>query len=59
MLRGQPGIQSVKVALLAERAVIEYDPAMWTTEKLIEVSCPQKPICRSCIITHRYRTGNL
>ncbi|KAG8998958.1 hypothetical protein FRB94_006504 [Tulasnella sp. JGI-2019a] len=34
MLRTQDGIQSVKVALLAERAVIEYDPDVWTPEKL-------------------------
>ncbi|KDQ51047.1 hypothetical protein JAAARDRAFT_140939 [Jaapia argillacea MUCL 33604] len=35
MLRNQPGILSIKVALLAERASIEYDPSMWTSEKLI------------------------
>ncbi|KAI6045662.1 E1-E2 ATPase-domain-containing protein [Pisolithus marmoratus] len=35
MLRAQPGIYSVKVALLAERAVVEYDPAVWTCEKVI------------------------
>ncbi|KAG8868706.1 hypothetical protein FRB97_002046 [Tulasnella sp. 331] len=34
MLRKQPGIQSVKVALLAERALVEYDPELWTPEKL-------------------------
>jgi copper chaperone CopZ len=37
MLRNQDGIQSVKVALLAERAVIEYDTTRWTTDKLVEV----------------------
>ncbi|KZP25579.1 copper P-type ATPase CtaA [Athelia psychrophila] len=36
MLRGQPGIHSVKVALLAERGVIEYDPTVWTDAKLVE-----------------------
>ena len=36
MLRNQPGIHSVKVALLAERAVIEFDPLTWTLEKLAE-----------------------
>ncbi|KAF8586336.1 copper P-type ATPase CtaA [Ramaria rubella] len=36
MLRNQPGIQSVKVALLAERGVVEFDPTMWTTEKVVE-----------------------
>jgi len=37
MLRDQKGIHSIKVALLAERAVIEYDPSHWTVEKLISV----------------------
>ena len=41
MLRNQPGIQSVKVALLAERAVVEFDPTTWTTEKVIQVRCGQ------------------
>ncbi|KXN84236.1 putative copper-transporting ATPase HMA5 [Leucoagaricus sp. SymC.cos] len=36
MLRPQPGIHSIKVALLAERGVIEYDPSQWTVPKLIE-----------------------
>lgn len=34
MLRKQPGIHNVKVALLAERAVIDFDPLTWTIEKL-------------------------
>lgn len=34
MMRVQPGIHSIKVALLAERAVIEFDPLVWTAEKL-------------------------
>lgn len=38
MLRGQAGIHSVKVALLAERGVIEFDPDTWSSDKLIEVS---------------------
>jgi P-type Cu+ transporter len=38
MLRSQPGIHSVKVALLAERGVVEFDPVQWTTEKVINVS---------------------
>ena len=38
MLRNQAGIHSVKVALLAERGVVEYDPAKLTPEKVIEVS---------------------
>jgi Cu+-exporting ATPase len=37
MLREQPGIHSVKVALLAERGVIEYDPNTWDAEKIISV----------------------
>lgn len=36
MLRNQSGIRSVKVALLAERGVVEYDPQLWTVEKIIE-----------------------
>ncbi|KAF9441577.1 Cu-transporting P-type ATPase [Macrolepiota fuliginosa MF-IS2] len=36
MLRPKPGIHSIKVALLAERGVIEYDPKLWTVPKLIE-----------------------
>ncbi|KAI0796027.1 copper P-type ATPase CtaA [Abortiporus biennis] len=35
MLRDQPGIHSVKVALLAERGTIEFDPNVWTSDKLI------------------------
>ncbi|KAK2462708.1 hypothetical protein APHAL10511_005226 [Amanita phalloides] len=35
MLRGQKGIHSIKVALLAERGVIEYDPSVWAPEKLV------------------------
>ncbi|KAF7430835.1 hypothetical protein PC9H_006549 [Pleurotus ostreatus] len=35
MLRQQPGIRSVKVALLAERGVVEYDPSVWDADKII------------------------
>ncbi|KAI0333930.1 copper P-type ATPase CtaA [Cubamyces sp. BRFM 1775] len=35
MLRSQPGIHSVKVALLAERGVVEYDPAIWDPDKIV------------------------
>ena len=38
MLRDQKGIHSIKVALLAERAIVEYDPALWTADKLVNVS---------------------
>lgn len=37
MLREQPGIHSIKVALLAERGVVEYDPKTWDAEKIISV----------------------
>ncbi|KAI5123517.1 hypothetical protein M0805_006677 [Coniferiporia weirii] len=36
MLRGQDGIHDVKVALLSERGVVEFDPSMWTVEKIVE-----------------------
>ncbi|WFD28700.1 P-type Cu(+) transporter [Malassezia nana] len=37
MLGKQPGIVHVSVALLAERAIVEYDPAQgWTPEKVAE-----------------------
>lgn len=35
MLRPQDGIKSIKVALLAERGVVEYDPALWNPDKII------------------------
>ncbi|PCH36259.1 copper transporting p-type ATPase-like protein [Wolfiporia cocos MD-104 SS10] len=35
MLRSQAGIHSIKVALLAERGVVEYDPNVWDPDKLI------------------------
>ncbi|GAA5931435.1 heavy metal translocating P-type ATPase [Sporobolomyces koalae] len=35
-LSGQKGILGVTVALLAERAVIDYDPSLWTLESLAE-----------------------
>jgi len=38
MLRSQPGIHSVKVALLAERGLVEFDPQQWDAEKIINVS---------------------
>ncbi|KAJ3761309.1 Cu-transporting P-type ATPase [Lentinula raphanica] len=36
MLRPQAGIHSIKVALLAERGVIEFDPKQWSVEKIVE-----------------------
>ncbi|KAI0076609.1 copper P-type ATPase CtaA [Panus rudis PR-1116 ss-1] len=59
MLRTQPGIISVKVALLAERGVVEYDPDQWTPEKIInEVSdigfdATVIPPARSDVVTLR------
>ena len=38
MLRNQAGIHSVKVALLAERGVVEYDPSVWDADKIVSVS---------------------
>ncbi|CAE6447819.1 unnamed protein product [Rhizoctonia solani] len=35
-LVSQPGILSIQVALLAERAVVEYDPVLWTDDKIAE-----------------------
>ncbi|KZP01536.1 copper transporting p-type ATPase-like protein [Calocera viscosa TUFC12733] len=35
MLRNQEGIHSVKVALLAERAVVEYDQEKWDVDKIV------------------------
>ncbi|KAJ1307096.1 hypothetical protein OPQ81_001214 [Rhizoctonia solani] len=35
-LRSQAGIHSIQVALLAERAVVEYDPVVWTDDKIAE-----------------------
>ena len=37
MLRPQPGIHSIKVALLAERGVVEYDPDTWDPDKIMNV----------------------
>jgi P-type Cu+ transporter len=36
MLRPQTGIHSIKVALLAERGVIEFDPKAWNVDKIME-----------------------
>lgn len=43
MLRTQPGIYSIKVALLAERGVVEYDPNVWEPDKIISVSLLSPP----------------
>ncbi|KAJ7224306.1 Cu-transporting P-type ATPase [Mycena pura] len=59
MLREQPGIHSVKVALLAERGVVEYDPKNWDVEKIInEISdigfdATLIPVTRSDTVTLR------
>ncbi|KAF5387369.1 hypothetical protein D9757_005766 [Collybiopsis confluens] len=36
MLRPQAGIHSIKVALLAERGVVEYDSKKWSVDKIVE-----------------------
>lgn len=56
MLRGQVGIHSIKVALLAERGTIEYDPTVWDIEKLIGVSLGQF-MAAMCILFNTY-SGN-
>ncbi len=43
MLRTQQGIYSIKVALLAERGVVEYDPNVWEPDKIISVSLMSTP----------------
>lgn len=59
MLRSQAGIHSIKVALLAERGVVEYDPSVWTPEKIVnEISdigfdATEIPMARSDMITLR------
>ncbi|GAA5981501.1 hypothetical protein JCM5350_004610 [Sporobolomyces pararoseus] len=60
-LRGQEGIVSVTVALLAERAVIDYDASIWTPEKLAEEiedmgfeATPLEPIAEDTVILRVY-----
>ena len=43
MLRDMTGIHSVRVALLAERGVVEYNPEVWDPEKIISVSTYPQP----------------
>ena len=43
MLRNMAGIHSVRVALLAERGVVEYNPEVWGPEKIINVSAYLSP----------------
>lgn len=59
MLRDQEGIHSIKVALLAERGVIEYDPKSWNPDKLMNVSLLSfilisRPLCTSLGSRSRY-----
>ena len=49
MLRTQPGIHSVKVALLAERGTVEYDSKVWNPEKLISVRYTRN---ENCLVAH-------
>ncbi|BGP37909.1 Cu(2+)-transporting P-type ATPase [Rhodotorula kratochvilovae] len=60
-LRDQDGIASIKVALLAERAVVEYDPERWTPEKLAEEiedmgfeAAPIKPVAADTVLLQIY-----
>ncbi|KAH7890811.1 E1-E2 ATPase-domain-containing protein [Phlebopus sp. FC_14] len=59
MLRSQAGIYSVKVALLAERGVVEYEPTVWTPQKIIsEISdigfdATLIPVARTDVVTLR------
>ena len=36
MIRNQPGIQSISVALLSEKATVTYDESVWTPDKVVE-----------------------
>ncbi|KAN0066096.1 Cu(2+)-transporting P-type ATPase [Thecaphora frezii] len=36
MIRQQPGILSISVALLAEKATVTFDDSVWTTDKVVE-----------------------
>ncbi|TKY90459.1 hypothetical protein EX895_000457 [Sporisorium graminicola] len=36
MIRSQPGIESISVALLAEKATVTFDDSIWTPEKVAE-----------------------
>ncbi|KII87376.1 hypothetical protein PLICRDRAFT_112806 [Plicaturopsis crispa FD-325 SS-3] len=59
MMRTQAGIHSIKVALLAERGIVEYDPRVWDADKIIsEISdigfdATLIPTVRADIITLR------
>ncbi|GAA5957613.1 hypothetical protein JCM3765_001455 [Sporobolomyces pararoseus] len=60
-LRGQEGIVTVIVALLAERAVIDFDASIWTPEKLAEEieemgfeATPLEPIAEDTVILRVY-----
>ena len=56
-LRNQTGVHSIKVALLAERGVVEYDPTVWTADKLIGVR-RTKHSKRFVGLTVKHITGN-
>lgn len=59
MLRPQVGIHSIKVALLAERGVVEYDPSVWTPDKIVNeildigFDATEIPVARCDMITLR------
>ena len=60
VLRNQQGIHSIKVALLAERGVIEYDPEHWNVDKLVNVRAlsfaSSVILPGSCCISRKYLT---
>lgn len=56
MLRDMSGIHSIRVALLAERGVVEYDPTAWDPEKIINVSLYLSVPPR--LLTARFILGN-
>ncbi|GAA5968159.1 hypothetical protein JCM11641_003753 [Rhodosporidiobolus odoratus] len=60
-LKDRAGVISVKVALLAERAVVEYDPGLWTPEKLASEiedmgfeASPIKPVRADTVVLQIY-----
>lgn len=58
MLRTQPGIHSIRVALLAERGVVEYDPSVWDADKIANVSASSL-LCTSLPLTMMQEIGDI
>ena len=55
MLRNMSGIHSIRVALLAERGLVEYDLQTWDPEKIINVSAYLGPLASPihCVLYRR------